>query len=374
MCLFSSTLSNLSADLSTEQITEKSAKATPDKMAVEAMQSFYNEDTGLWKQTGWWNGANVLTTLIRYEKFSGDRDLLPVIENTYQKARTGKFKGHEQFHSQDWPNPEAPVDFINVYNDDEGWWGLAWIEAWELTDKKEYLDTTVSIFTDMTKAWSEQNGGGIFWKKNETYKASIANSLFALLALRLHANGITEKINGRTPLEWAESDWKWFREAGLIDREKFQINDGIEESGRIRRDHWTYNQGVVIAVLVELYHLKKDEASLELAQNIAEATIKHQSRDGILHERNEPDMGADGVQFKGVFMRHLYSLYMVAPKPEYRRFIKTNADAVWSNRNPRTFHMGGVWSEPTKKANAGEHSSALDAIVTRLGIEKNAEK
>ncbi len=349
---------------------------TQTKLAVEAMQSCYNQNTGLWDRTGWWNSANVLTTLIRYEKFSGDKSLFDAIDNTFKKAKAGNFRGQFQHHPEDWPNPESPANFINAYNDDEGWWGLAWVEAFELTGKKEYLDTSVFIFEDMTKAWSEQNGGGIFWKKGNTYKASIANSLFALLALRLHANNVTDKINGQTPLEWAEKDWKWFLDTKLINMETYQVFDGIQEDGNIRPTHWTYNQGVVIAVLVEWYNLNKDEKSLELAQKIADATIKLQSRDGVLHEHNEPNMGADGVQFKGVFMRHLYSLYKASPKDEYKKFINSNADAIWKNRNPETNRFGGVWSDPVQagrgrggnRSDAGAHSSALDAVVTRLGI------
>ncbi len=354
-----------------------------EELAVEAMQSFYNEKTGLWDRTGWWNSANVLTTLIRYEKFSGDKSLFGVIDTTYRNAKAGNFRGQFQFHPEDWPNPESPANFINAYNDDEGWWGLAWVEAFELTGKKEYLDTAVFVFEDMTKAWSDQNNGGIFWKKGETYKASIANSLFALLALRLHANKVVDKINGFTPLEWAERDWKWFLDTKLINMENDQVFDGIQENGEIRRAHWTYNQGVVIAVLVEWYHLNKDEKSLELARKIADATIKLQSRDGVLHEHNEPNMGNDGVQFKGVFMRHLYSLYKAAPQDEYKKFIESNVEAIWKNRDPGTNRFGGVWSEPVQtgrnegrgrrggnRSSAGAHSSALDAVVTGLGIKE----
>ncbi len=349
---------------------------TPERRAVEAMQSFYNNKTGLWDSAGWWNSANVLTTLVRYAKFSGNKELFPVIDNTFQNAQSDHFRGQAPLHPAS-PGPANPANFINDYNDDEGWWGLAWVEAYELTTKKEYLDTAVFLFEDMTQAWSGQHNGGIVWKKGEKYKASIANSLFMLLALRLHANKITAKINGHTPLEWAEKDWKWFWDAGLIHEETFQVFDGIRENGEIRRTQWTYNQGVVMAVLVEWYLLKQDEKFLELAQNIADATIRLKSRDGVLHEHNEPNMGNDGVQFKGVFMRHLYPLYKADPKERYKEFIESNANAIWRNRNPENNRFGGVWSDPVQtgrgrglnRSNAGAHSSALDAIVTRLGIQ-----
>lgn len=73
---------------------------------------------------------------------------------------------------------------------------------------------------------------------------------------------------------------------------------------------------------------------LKKAELIADAAIKNlsYSDSGILKEFQEPnDLGADGIQFKGIFMRHLGFLYKVSKKMEYKAFILKNADSIIKN-------------------------------------------
>ena len=325
-------------------------------LGLEFLQKSYSNRTGLWRGTGWWNSANVLTAIVRYSKFTGEKTYLPIIENTFKNA-PNRFPG-----------------FINEYYDDEGWWALAWVEAFELTDKKEYLDEAEKIFADMCTGWSDELGGGIFWKKGEQYKNSIANNLFTLLALRLNAHRPETKVQGETYLAWAEKDWKWYSESGQINREIWMIEDGLRPNGQPNRNqHWTYNQGVAIAVMVEFYKLKKDKELLDMAEKIADSTIKRLSRDGILRERNEPNAGADGCQFKGIFMRHLYTLYEVSKKAEYRDFIENNSDSIWKHRNPETNGFSVSWGSVEEVLHSGTQSSALEALIALVGILKEEE-
>jgi hypothetical protein len=36
------------------------------------LQRWYDQSTGLWTSTGWWNAANALTAVIGYSKLTGD--------------------------------------------------------------------------------------------------------------------------------------------------------------------------------------------------------------------------------------------------------------------------------------------------------------
>ena len=339
----------------------RSEEADPAKRArleIRVMQQWYDKNSGLWwGKMGWWNSANALTTIIRYSKFTGDRRSFPMIEHTFQQAR--------RFHDK---------NFINEFYDDGGWWGLAWVEAYELTGKQEYLDMAVFIFDDMTGGWSNEFGGGIYWKKNNPYKASIANNLFSLLGLRRHANGVKKKIRDHTPLEWARRDWQWFSKTGLILSDVWQVGDGVAPEGLRKNAHWTYNQGLAVAVLVELYKVDKDKEKLNMAEKIAKATMKRSSHNGILREFIEPKIGGDGAQFKGVFVRHLYTLYAATRRREYRDFIVANGDAVWERRNQKTGVMRAIWCEPSGDSEGepigNAHRSALDAIVSQIGAQK----
>lgn len=336
------------------------------EFAMDLLQEGYAERTGLWRGTGWWNCANVLTATIRYAKYSDKKaEFEPIFANTLvQAARRNR-------------------DFLNEFYDDEGWWALAWVEAYELTGEKKYLDQAERIFLDMTTGWSDLHGGGMFWKKNDTYKNSITNNLFTLLALRLHANLPEKEIKGEKYLQWGLKNWKWYSGSGMINRESWMIEDGLRRNdGQPNRNqHWTYNQGVAVAALVELSKIKSeaeksgqelpevlDEDFLGMGRNIADATISRLSRNGILRERNEPNCGADGEQFKGVFMRHVFSLYEATKEEKYRDFIVNNAESVWKNRNPETQAFGVSWSVDNTKISTATHSSALEALVAQLGI------
>jgi predicted alpha-1,6-mannanase (GH76 family) len=136
------------------------------------------------------------------------------------------------------------------------------------------------------------------------------------------------------------------------------------------RTMWTYNQGVLLGGLAELSRLNHDPALLDTAHRIAVAAIEHLSdRDGILHEPCEPKCSADGVQFKGIFVRNLVALDHASPQPSYKSFFETNANAIWDRGRGPGEQLGQVWSGPFDKADAATQSSALDALVGAATIE-----
>ena len=64
---------------------------------------FYDQRSGVWPTTGWWNSANALNALTNYMIVSGDHRYLWVVENTFTKKRNA-----------------ARGDFINDFTDDTG--------------------------------------------------------------------------------------------------------------------------------------------------------------------------------------------------------------------------------------------------------------
>lgn len=139
---------------------------------------------------------------------------------------------------------------------------------------------------------------------------------------------------------------------------------------RLRTTVWTYNQGVILGGLLELKKAWPDPGYLEVAEAIATAAIeKLQDSDGILHEPCEPNCGADGPQFKGIFMRNLAMLQQARPQRLFQDFIVRNADSIWRYDRDDEDHLGLVWSGPFQIATASEQSSACDALVAAAMIE-----
>jgi len=332
---------------------------------LETLQKWYQEDTGQWKTTNWWNAANALTAIIDYSRITGTNRYLEIIENTFVKCKEFEVKSEDP--SKTW----TCRNFINDYYDDEGWWVLAWIDAYDLTGKTKYLDMARVTFSDMTKGWDEVCGGGIYWKKPDVAKSAVQNELFMLCAIRLHQRSPGTE-NGYTYLDWARRTWKWFENTGMIN-EQFQIENGLKKNCELDAGRrYTYNQAMILSALFELGKEDNDPRLLSLANKIAHAAITNSIyENGILKDPSEPRMGADGPQFKGIFMRHLAYLYTVTHDQTYKEFILKNADTIWNEaRNGSTNEIGGIWTGPFDQADASRQSSALDAFNAALLVSE----
>lgn len=324
-------------------------KAKIDEAAKTSL-SWRNDTVGFWKSAGWWNSANVLTAMVRYADITGNKEMMiPVIEDVFVKSN------------------KHCVNFVNEFYDDEGWWALAWIDAYKLTGTKKYLDMAEVIFADMTTGWSEECGGGIFWKKPKQYKNAIANNLFTLTAARLYKT--TKKAEY---LDWTTKNIEWLLGSGMINPQTGMVMDGTKNCIATGA-YYTYNQGVAMAALAEAYLITKDKKYINAANSIAKATIKQMiTEDGVLKEPgNSRSLGADGIQFKGIFMRHLGFLNSVSKDKDYKVFILKNADAnIAKNYDPASKSYGSFWQGPFDKPHAGGHASAMEALLEAYYVTK----
>jgi len=336
--------------------TQDVNKATdPDYRAhaaagAAALHRWYNPWLGRWRTTGWWNGANALTSIVDYTERTGDRTYVWAIDWTFRVAR--------------WQHRH----FIDKFFDDNGWWALAWMKAYELTGKERYLEASRRIFTNMTTAWDDGTcGGGLWWNQDRKYKNAIANELFLAAATRLHRLSPGDG----SYLDWALREWKWFSASGMIGP-KGLVNDGLTADCKNNgKPTYTYNQGVILAGLGDLYEFTGDEAYLRQGESIADAVLSElttpesAAQPGILIEPGEEGMAGrrgDGSQFKGVFVRNLCEFCQHSPRPAYRDFILRNARSIWDNNRNAKNQFGLFWAGPFDSADASRQSSALDVL------------
>jgi predicted alpha-1,6-mannanase (GH76 family) len=137
---------------------------------------------------------------------------------------------------------------------------------------------------------------------------------------------------------------------------------------------WTYNQGVIVGGLAVLHEITGDGAYLAQAAAIAAAALRDLTvPPGILAEPGEDLTAAgdrDRPQFKGIFMRNLYELYLRRPRPEYRDFILANAASLWRNSRNRRNQIGLAWTGPFDRADAVRQVSALDVLNAAVGVSR----
>ena len=399
-------------------------------------RNFVNSATALTGQrnrvqdtTCWWISANAITAVIDYMLATDDRSYLTsVVENTFTKAPGAHrpIKAHGLLAQPFFP-PRHPLytGFINSYYDDEGWWALAWIDAYDLTGNEDYLTAADDIFQDMTGAWDDLWGGGIYWGKYNgqpdrtgagavphdwtgPYKNAIANALFIAVAAAL---GV--RYRNRNPagsghddyLHWALRGWKWFStphpDGVAMINEASLVNDSPNSRGVNNNTEsvWSYNQGVILTGLSDLTELTGDETYTGSAEKIADAFIKNlvhvvprsaerpasppsQSGviDGILHEYNdchenggpvspgtEPGIGT--TIFKGIFVRNLARLHAKTRKASYGQFILANARSALSHMNS-AHQFGCNWAAPVDVADFVRQTAGLDLVNAALLVVK----
>lgn len=317
------------------------------RQTVSILARDYDPSNGLWKTEGWWNAANTVTALGDAAALDPEIKTQQTLSHTFKQAQKKK-----------------PL-FRNEFYDDEGWWALAWIQAYDLTHQRRYLAMSESIFQDMSAGWDDTCGGGIWWKKDRHYKNAIANELFLSVAAHL-ANRAFGK--SRAPYQaWAQREWTWFESSGMINGESL-VNDGLTPDCKNNgKNTWTYNQGVLLGGLVELSKATGDRSYRQKADCIASAAIQKLSdADGILHDKTEPDCSADSVQFKGIFMRNLGQLQQDSPSETYASFLRSNGEAIWSKARNGDQGFACSWSGPPRNDGAAALTSALDALIASL--------
>jgi len=233
-----------------------------------------------------------------------------------------------------------------------------------LTGNIQYLNMAKTIFKDMAGGWTDHCDGGIGWRKSQPSKNAIQNELFLLLAIRLHQRTPGDGGSG-SYFDWAMKEWHWFERSGLINPQNL-VNDGLDNKCLNNGSTtWTYNQGVIIGGLTELYKATGDSHYLARATAIADAALATLvDAHGILKEPCEDNdcRGGDAPQFKGFFIRYLAYLYGETHNPAHRDFLLRNARSVWANDRDDDNHLGLKWSGPFDAADAARQSSAMMVI------------
>jgi predicted alpha-1,6-mannanase (GH76 family) len=324
-----------------------SVRATgPQKAGMAELMKSYNPHGGLIGHS-WWQAAVALSTLETYQQATGDTG--------YSNAIFTAFKDHE------------PGNFEDSNNDDTGWWGLVWLQAYDITRSRQYLAMAETDASYIHRSWDGRCGGGVWWRTSKTYKNAITNEVFLELTAWLH-----NTVRGDTKyLRWAQAEWSWFKDSGMINRSGL-INDGL--NSRCTDNHqttWTYNQGVILAGLAQLYKATKSSGLLRTAERIGKAAISHLTIGGVLHEPCEGAgcgniISGNAESFKGIFVRDLKVLAVTARTSQFSSFFEKQARSIEAHDTNRYHQLGLLWAGPVIDLTSYSQASAEDALVAAL--------
>jgi predicted alpha-1,6-mannanase (GH76 family) len=300
---------------------------------------------GAYTSTHEWQAALSLMATMDYMKGTGSRAYLRDLANTYHAH-----------HSNG--------QFVDHYYDDDGWWVLTWVKAYELTGNQAYLAQAKSIFTAVTKGWSATCGGGVLWKQHKPYKNAITNLEFLRGAVLLHdlTPGDSYYAN------WAVREWNWFAASGMLTSSHLVV-DGLHNCKPVLTwTKWTYNQGMLIGGLALLSGMTGQSSLLARAEQVAHAVMHSPklSPHGILREPCAPlACGKDAPEFKGVFMQNLYLLYQRTGNPAYRTYMHRNAVAMLTH-DTRGKLFGLSWAGPFQGPDMATQTAGLYLLNTQL--------
>src|SRR3954471_14088555 len=213
--------------------------------------------------------------------------------------------------------------WVNNYYDDMAWLALALERAGRLAGEGG-PNPLKKLSEQFLNAWVPEDGGGIPWRKQDQFFNAPANGPAGIFLAR---------YGDRLRRAQQMSDWI---DETLIDPESHLVFDGIK-AGSLVRAQYTYCQGVVIGLDVELAARTKDPEHATRVHRLVKAVRDNMAPDGIIKGAG----GGDGGLFNGILARYLALVVTTLPgdSPEdveardiARTLVLTSAQAAWDNR------------------------------------------
>ena len=223
--------------------------------------------------------------------------------------------------------------WTNDYYDDIAWLGLALLRASAVTGIA--VDRAVTpIVAQLHAGWTEHAGGGVWWRRRDTFKNVPANGPAAILLARWSRAG------GRhTDLRRARSITQWM-ESTLVDPDTGLLWDGLHANadgtvGEVVTTVYTYCQGVFLGACLELAPGDPSGVWLRRAERTVDAVAAGVARGGVLVGQG----GGDGGLFAGILARYLALAALAMPALGAvdagglaASLVLGSADAAWRNR------------------------------------------
>jgi hypothetical protein len=337
------------------------ADGSQTKAAADALMYDYDPYTAWWPSS-WWNSADALTAIIDYTRKTGDTTYEWAVNRTFQINQAAFPAGVRATN-------EIYGDFISDSTDDDEWWALTWIDAYDLTGDQAYLNMAVTIANYVSGMWDGTCGGGLWSDTSKSYKNAITNALYVRLTAELH-----DRLSGDSSwLTQADNEWSWFLNSGMINSSGL-VNDGLNSSTCANNGGtvWSYNQGMAIGAATEMYRATGNAADLTKAEYLASSAIDSSAlvSNGLLTESCDTLTATcddDQKQFKGIFMDYLGDLNHIAGGA-YTAFIDTQVDSLWNSDRTTLDQFGQRWSGQSSTSYPNVYdwrtqSSALEALL-----------
>jgi len=192
---------------------------------------------------------------------------------------------------------------VETWFDDNGWWGLAFVNAYRATGSTRYLLDAERALTFIERAGWDPNGGGIWWNTTHPYKAGEALASATLLATLLY-----ETTHSTADLAEANMFLSWGNSTG------FSATDGLYAKSDTSSVPEDYIEAPLIFAQQQLCQATDVQADCTRAEALTDTSLR----------RFGPDLDF-GPQYDAIYLQWMLALYGANHDPRLYQLAADNA-------------------------------------------------
>jgi uncharacterized protein YyaL (SSP411 family) len=208
----------------------------------------------------------------------------------------------------------------DAYMDDNGWWGLGFLDAYRATGNARWVRDAARALLFMDRYGWDRKSGGMWWDADQHKKTSEGLAAATLIAAKLYT--ITHKASylklARKYLAWANAHTRNPRQHNLYGR---SATDGTVMN---------YVEGMFVAAHAELCAATKSKSYCTKAEQLANAALQ------------EFPVDADWApETDTIYLRWMLDLYEHDHNPRWYALAYRNAQRAVANARDSQ----GLWSQ-----------------------------
>jgi Glycosyl hydrolase family 76 len=201
------------------------------------------------------------------------------------------------------PYPGDREADTETWFDDNGWWGLAFVEAYRATGTRRYLTDAERALRYIAAVGWDPGSGGIWWNTDHPYKAGEALASGTLLATLLY-----QQTRSSFALGQARRFLAWANTGG------FSQANGLYAASNINPTPIDYIESPLIYAQAALCQLTGTPAECERAEALKATAL---SRFGYLLDFSP--------QYDAIYLQWMLALYALDGDPTLYRLAADNA-------------------------------------------------
>jgi len=208
----------------------------------------------------------------------------------------------------------------DAYLDDNGWWGLAFLDAYRATGNARWIKDAAKALVFMDRYGWDTKAGGMWWDVDQHKKTSEGLAAATLIAAKLY--GITHKKSylalAKKYLAWANAKTQNPQQLGLYGRSDTDLTV------------MNYVEGMFVAAHVELCKATKVRSYCARAEQIANASLQEFPIDASWAPETD-----------SIYLRWMLDLYEQDHNPKWYALVYRNATLAVANARDDQ----GLWSK-----------------------------